>query len=161
MAIARRNLEVHRTAPSDRPLLHDLEEAHERLFSEIANMDELTLRTDPDWSTFFRARWRISEASLTRRTLAARAIDNLLTRARGDEVGLLKSLKASDQEMLRLSARHVQEWPLSAIQKDWAGYCVASRVIRKHMIAFLNSEQQALFPMLKGTGSSDSMPSLR
>ncbi len=158
MAVAEPRCDIHQPWTVSAALLRNLEEAHERLFSEIASMDALTQKADVDWPIFCATRWRISEASLVRRTLAARIVDHLAAQLRDSEQTLLRSLKAADQEMLRISAEHVRLWSLKAIQDNWTGYCRDSRVIRSRMTAYLKSEQQVLFPMLRRAylGSSQS-----
>jgi hypothetical protein len=130
-------------------LLRNLQEAHERLISEIANLGELTRHPEVDWPTFCAARWRVSEASLVRRTLVARITDYLLPIVGEDDRAALKGLTAADQTMLRFSAEHVRLWPLKAIQNDWSGYCTHSRLIRSRMTDSLKAEQRVLIPMLK------------
>jgi hypothetical protein len=158
LATARRNWEVHNPTEVAASLCGELRQAHERLFAEMANMDVLTQAPGPDWVQFCAARWRISEASLARRTLAARIIDYLLARVGAEDVVELKRHKAADQQLLRASAAHVSAWPLKGIQSDWRGYCKASRQVRAQMSAFLRSEQRILFPMLGDSGPAGSQP---
>jgi hypothetical protein len=148
--------------PCNRSALHgaflrELQEKHERLFAAIATLETLTRQSEADWPTFCEARWRTSEASLARRTLAGRIIDHLLSSAEEREcvaLKALKSLKASDQDMLQFSARHVRRWPLSAIQNDWKAYCRDSRLVRARMVKFLREEEQILFPMLEASAGA-------
>jgi hypothetical protein len=128
--------------------LQDLEEAHDRLSAEMTKMEALTSRPEIDWPTFCTARWRVSGASLARRTLASRIIKTLQSRARVDEYSELKLLNGLDQRMLRISAQHVRDWPLHSIQGNWSGYCDASRDVRLEMANFLASERRILFPIL-------------
>ena len=155
LATAGSSFAIHQSSAALGSLLDDLRDAHARLFAEIANMDALTDLPTADWHQFCAARWRISEASLARRSLAARIIDYLLTRVGAEQVASLKVLKAEDQAMLRTSAQHVSAWSLRAIQDDWRGYCRASRKLRAEMTAFLLAEQRVLFSIL-GTHAPDS-----
>jgi len=160
VATARTSFEVE-PAPLFASMLEDLHQAHRRLFGEMANMDALTQQPNVEWPSLCAARWRISEASLARRSLAARITDHLLLRADGADAAALKSLQAADQSMLRTSARHVSAWPIGAIQGDWRGYCRASRELRAQMEEFLRTEQRVLLPILQRASASRPLRDVR
>lgn len=129
-------------------LLVQLKEAHEQLFREIANLDALTRGSQPEDSQFARARWQISQASLRRRTLAARIDDFLSARVGGQDLIQLRTLKGSDQQLLRQSAQHVATWTMHRTRQDWASYCNASCELQIRMKAHLLVERRMLEPLL-------------
>ena len=123
---------TQRHAPSA-VLLEQLSGAHDQLMVEIENIERITHGPQPESGEITVGRWRISQASLKRRTLAASIHDFLANRLDGADVESVKKVQLADQDMMRLSARHVGAWPIKAISKDWQGYCDASDAIRAHM----------------------------
>ena len=132
-------------------LLVQIREAHEDLHFAVAHIDAITRCAFPEDASFSNARWRISQASLRRRTTAARIFDFLISRSHDqDNTDKLKSLQAADQQMMRRSAEHVCTWTAQSIRKNWQGYCDASRDLRTHMKSYLLAEQRTLYPLLEG-----------
>lgn len=130
-------------------LLVQLSSAHDQLALEIENLDRITRCEMPDQQELTGGRWRISQASLKRRSLACRTFDFLAGRLDGADLATLKSAQASDQEMMRRSAAHVGNWTMKTIASEWQGYCEASRQIRMHMKAHIEFERRALYPLLE------------
>lgn len=139
---------TQRHAPSA-VLLEQLSGAHDQLIAEMENIERITHVPQPEPAELTVGRWRISQASLKRRTLAASIHDFLANRLDGADLESVKKVQLADQDMMRLSARHVVAWPMGAISKDWQGYCDASDVIRAHMRAQILLERQLLFPLLE------------
>jgi hypothetical protein len=123
--------------------------AHDQLVMEMENLGRLTQGPKPDPGELTAGRWRISQASLRRRGLAARVLDFLSNRLDGADLQRVKDVQVSDQDMMRRSARHVCDWTMEAIGKDWQGYCAASHDIRAHMQAHILLERQSLYPLLE------------
>ena len=130
-------------------LLGELREAHEVLIAAMNVMDRLTRQSEADPSCFANARWRISQASLARRTLWSVIFRHLLPQANPKEVVELERLATADREMLRHSANHIFMWLPSKIEVDWKGYCEASLAIRWRMKACLGAERRILYPLLE------------
>lgn len=131
------------------PLLVQLGSAHDQLIVEMENLDRMTLGPLPELSEITKGRWRISQASLRRRSLASRAFHFLATRVDGMDLVRVKNVQIADQEMMRRSATHVGNWTTRTICEDWDGYCKASRDIRMHMKAQVLLERQSLYPLLE------------
>ena len=144
--------------------LADLQSAHRALLGEMAIIDQLTHEPELDSLRLTAARWKISQASLRRRTLSARIRDYCRERGTADEIRRLAELEKADRALLRASAGHISSWSAQAIRGDWPGYCQGSRQIRGHMHQFIALEQRELYPLLEkaaglanrgGNGASD------
>ena len=135
--------------PASGALLLKLQEANRKLLEEIANIEAMTNGPMPDDGVIANARWRISQASLRRRNVAASIHDYLSTRLEGPEFRSLRTLRLEDQFLLRRSAEHVSAWTSPSIAKDWAGYGKASRDIRRHMSAYMRAERSFIYPLLE------------
>ena len=129
-------------------LLGALRDAHAGLRVEIANMDLITQGRTSDSLAYANARWKISQASLKRRQLAAEARHLLLAAGTDADKAVLKTLEEAEQHMMRRSREHIGSWTIARIDRDWDGYCSASRMIRWHMSAHLLVERRTLFPLL-------------
>jgi hypothetical protein len=130
-------------------LLALLSGAHDQLIIEMENIGRITHGPQPEPAELTAGRWHISQASLKRRTLAVRVHDFLFNRLDGADLQQVKKVQMADQDMMRLSARHVGDWTMQAICRNWQGYCEASHEIRAHMKAHLLLERQSLYPLLE------------
>jgi hypothetical protein len=139
---------TQRQAPAA-SLLAQLSGAHDQQMVEMENLERITHVPQPESGELTAGRWRISQASLKRRSLAARIQDFLSNRLDGADLQSVKKVQLADQDMMRRSARHVGAWTMQAISKDWQGYCDASHEIRAHMKAQILLERQLLFPLLE------------
>lgn len=135
-------------APS-RSLLTEAQLAHDAVLQEIANFNQVTFGPMPDHASLATARWRLSSASLQRGILSARIIQFLGGRADTAASQAICAFRSADDQMLHRSARHVRDWTVRSIAKDWAGYCNASREIRAHMANHLSLERELIFPLLE------------
>ena len=129
-------------------LLDELRFAHKALLAAMEVIDGLTREPEFDSARFANARWRISQASLTRRMLWGTIFRHLLPRVSPEEAADLEILGHADREMLRHSANHIAIWVLARIEADWEGYCEASRAIRRRMKACMDAEHRLLYPMM-------------
>lgn len=115
----------------------------------MASFNELTLGPLPDHAALATARWRLSNASLHRRTLSARITQFLGRRADIGGSEAICAVRSADNQMMQRSAEHVRDWTVQAITGDWEGYCRASRKIRAHMTNHLTLEREVVFPLLE------------
>jgi hypothetical protein len=123
--------------------------AHDQLIVEVDNLERITLGPQPDHAEITTSRWRVSQASLRRRSLASRVFDVLAQRLDGNDLVRLREVQSADQDLMRRSAAHVGNWTMQSICRDWTGYCHASRDIRMHMKSHILLEKQSLYPMLE------------
>lgn len=137
------------TQPAGGTLLSQLEEAHEHLSAALAAMEVATRAPSSEKSDYADARWRLSQASRQRRGLVGRICQQLAPQVAPADAAVLKEHHASDLRMLHASAAHVGKWSMESIEADWAGYCEASRVIRRTMQERLRAEKQLLYPNLR------------
>jgi hypothetical protein len=135
-------------APSS-TLLVELSGAHDDLLREMENVGAVTSGPAPDSAQVAAARWRLSKASLRRRSLSARIMEFLDARVDTDDLPHLAAFKAADQMMMRRSAEHVHQWTMHGIGEDWKGYCAASRDIRALVKAHVELEQRSIYPILE------------
>ena len=129
-------------------LLTEFRQAHEVLIAAMEGMGRLTRQSNADPSCFANAKWRISQASLARRTLWGAIFRHLLPRANLKDVVELERLSTADWEMLCYFANHISTWVSGRIEADWEGYCEASRAIRWRMKARLGAERRMLHPLI-------------
>jgi hypothetical protein len=129
--------------------LAKLQESHRDLLAQMANMEAITSEGDYEVARLANGRWKISHASLVRRTLASRICEYLLPRCEAAEILALKDLQAADRDFLRASADHVGKWRAEQIAADWRGYCRASREVRRRMHAHIAVEQRVLYGILE------------
>ena len=130
-------------------LLSEYEHAHATLLRAMAELDELTRGDLPTVSKVVDARWHISRASLTRRTLWARVLTHLSAGALGHYQRDLQTLQESDRALLRASCEHVAKWKIDVVMSNWEAYCAASAAIRWKMTAAIGAEKRMLYPMLR------------
>jgi hypothetical protein len=130
-------------------LLASLRTSHEVLVTEMENMESLTREATPEDSRLPGMRWRLSQASLARRTLSARICDHIQPVVEALELAEIKQLQVADRAWARESAAHIAHWSARSIQQDWEDYCRASRRIRWKMRGHLKMEQRLLFPILE------------
>ena len=136
------------TAPVGRKILIALAEAHAELKRELENMASLQTETKPSAERWAYARWKLSRASRARRTSAEQAYPIALAAATPAERLRIVHLQAQDATMLAASRDHIGQWTPERIADDWAGYCAASRVIRRSMADRVQAEQDILVPIL-------------
>lgn len=130
-------------------LLSELRVAHDNLLSAMDAMNSATSVAVPDRDCYTNARWRLSQASLRRRTLWGKIFQHLLAGAAPSAVEALKLLDMANRDMLHLSAAHVGKWTTASIELDWRGYCGASRAVRWKMKACITTEKRILYPLLE------------
>jgi hypothetical protein len=132
-----------------RTLLNELRSAHRRLIAEMAAMDQLTNEEAADVASCATARWRLGQASLQRRLIAARICDYFLHRLDPARCDQLKQLICADQALLRESSSHLGRWSAGALQEDWAGFGADSRELHRRKHAHVAMEQKLLYPLLQ------------
>lgn len=129
-------------------LLSEYHFAHSSLLQAMAELDTLTRGPLPSRDGVVTARWGISRASLTRRTLWSRVLPHLLSHASKTVASDLRRLQEGDRDLLRSSSQHVFKWNIEAVLADWPGYCAASQAIRFKMKAAIGAEQRVIYPLL-------------
>lgn len=113
---ARGHFDQTQTQPSAAgTFLVQLKEAHQQLLEQMINLRDMTLGPLPDDAVLADARWRIGQASLRRRSLAASIFDFLSTRVDGHDFRSLRTLRLEDQMLLRCSVQHVSTWTSASI----------------------------------------------
>ena|SRR6185369_4039767 len=132
-----------------RSLLAALRQAHQQLSVEMDKMDALTREPEPDRLRYANLRWKLSQASLTRRSLSARICLQLLPAIRNGDISVLSDIQAADRDLARKSAEHIGRWTTEVIYQRWADYCQASRQIRWQMSGHLEMEQRLLMPLVE------------
>lgn len=129
-------------------MLSELQEAHNDVLSLMALLDAVTREPVAERDRYANARWRLSQASLRRRTLVAKIFQHLIPRVGSKDVVTLQSLQSANLEMRHHSAEHVGKWTVHTIEADWLGYCDASRAIRAKMNDCISAEKRILYPLL-------------
>jgi hypothetical protein len=146
-----------------RTMLSELRGAHRNLRIHLEELESLS--SGPlDIAILASARWKLGQASLSRRLLSGRICEYFLTRCDAAQVTALQALRDADRVMLRQSADHLRKWTSETIVGDWRGYCRDGRAIRGKTCAHIAAEQRLLYPLLErsaergernGNGASD------
>lgn len=126
-----------------------LKTTHAALVDAIEELAQLVRGGPPDREELVNVRWRVSQASLSRRLLWGQ-IHTLL--ARRVEVKFerdLRRLQEADFELIKASTKHVSRWTVDAIVGDWEGYCRASEIMQFRMLDALAQERRLLYPILE------------
>jgi hypothetical protein len=134
-------------------LLAELRQAHELLLDAMGEVDNLTRGQVPAKAALTRVRWNLSKASLARRMLWGKILTSLLPALSPERTAALRRLQEGDISLLRASTHHVSKWTTEAALANWAGYCAASRSIRRKMAAGMDAERRILCPMLRSAES--------
>lgn len=137
-------------------LLAELQAAHANLQKAIDELAKLTEGPVPTKAELVDTRWRVSRASLSRRSLWARIQMTLSAGKHHQDV--LRRLQEMDIALLRASTDHVGKWSPEAVLSDWTGYCLASANMRTQMKAAIGVEKQLLYPLLDQLDSPGSLP---
>lgn len=143
---------VPESAHVARAFLDDLRSAHRNLIARMEALDRLARGAIPDPTVLSMARWKLGQASLSRRLLTGRICEYFLLRCDGPEVEELVRLQQADRAMLRLSAEHLGKWTMESIARDWPGYCRAGTEIRRRTHDHIALEQRLLYPLLEQVG---------
>ena len=136
----------------------ELETRHAAVIQALGVMKSVTDGEVPDRHIFASARWKLSNASLARRSLCRHIYDCLSSRLDEREAATVARLRNADQEMMARSMRHVGKWCAEAIEANWAEYCAASRDLRAAMHQSLSEEKRTLNPLLHRLSRRSSCP---
>ena len=128
--------------------LAQLRAAHRELLDCVAEMERVTSEISGPLE-YAPARFRISRASLARRTLWHRIFKDLSDRTDPHDAETLRVLNHADMRLLRQSSDHIGRWSAETVLLDWRGYCEASRHIRRAMRDAIALEQRLLYPILE------------
>lgn len=136
--------------PSSKPreLLDGLKEAHASVRECLDEMKGITSRNQVNRLELTNARFRISRASLNRRTIFNAACNEIARDGAAHEKTVIRDLRQFDLEMGSKSAAHVAHWTSERIEFDWSGYCAASQRLRAEMAVHLTTQEALLWPML-------------
>jgi hypothetical protein len=130
-------------------MLNSLRQAHADVRACIDEMEILTSKSTATQLEYTSARFRISKASMARRSLFNSICAEFRKNAVPSEAEIIDQLSTADRELARRSAEHVKQWSTEAVAADWQGYRLASRQIRARMAMELDAEARLLFPLLE------------
>jgi hypothetical protein len=126
-----------------------MQEAHKSLLQAMSDLDELTRGPLPLKERIIDARWKISRASLARRTLWNAIYAHLSRDPCRDTGNAVHSLQEADTALLRSSSEHIRKWNINTIMQDWPAYCEASKALRLKMKAAIEVEKRLLYMVLE------------
>lgn len=124
-------------------------QAHVRLLASLNRLADVTGGRFPDRARYTQARFRLSHASFTRRTILENVFQLLLPNATPDDLRALGDLQSTGSAMRLESAAHVSRWTADAIEADWPAYCAASAALRRRMKARVEIEKRLVYPLLE------------
>ncbi len=126
-----------------------LQQAHAEVRACLRDMEDVTSRSMPDRLEYTRVRYRISRASMSRRTLFSSICAELSRNASVDEAAIIRQVRDADRSLLSKTGSHVIYWTSDAVAADWRGYCAAALHMGREMAVELELEDGLLFPLLK------------
>lgn len=135
--------------PTDDDMFEQLKQCHAEVRACFQEMEAVTSQAKADRLAYTSARFRISKASMARRSCFNAICAELSKTATQPEAAVIEQVKQVDRALMGKSATHVMKWTTEAVAADWLGYREASRKIRRHMAAELEAEQNILFPVLE------------
>lgn len=141
---------AHVHQPALRPIRRsEYVAAHRELLEAMRAMEELTRAGTPGALRFSHTRLRVTRASMERRELFRRVVDQLSrnsTAATGRTVALLQQ---HDVELMEMTSAHVAVWTGDRIKGDWDGYCRSTSEIRARSRENIKRETELLYPLLR------------
>jgi hypothetical protein len=132
-----------------RMFLNELRGAHRNLMARMQDLDNLSAEDQPDHTAVATARWKLGQASLSRRLLVGRICEYFIGRRNGAQTVELSRLQMADRELLGISANHLSKWTAETISRDWRGYRSAGSAIRRQTYDHIAIEQRVLYPLLE------------
>jgi hypothetical protein len=124
-------------------------QAHIRLIASLDRLADVTGGRFPDRARYTQARFRVSHASFTRRTILEDVFRHLLPDATAGDSKALRDLRSTGSAMRLESTAHVSRWTADEIEADWPAYCAASAVLRLRMKARVETERRLVYPLLE------------
>lgn len=148
MRAVRIEVEAAAAAPNQF-LLVDLEQAFHKLDECIREMDDVTAAPRPDMARLATARFRLSQASNARRLLVREACARLHCAAPEHRRAAIRKLQSETASYFQASTDHIRNWPPAEVERNWAAYREASRMIRVRMRMVMRAERRLLLPLLR------------
>ncbi len=122
---------------------------HGELFAQLGRLSQLTEQAAPAAESIADCRLHLTRASAARtRYLELDAYPRLLEALPDDEAAPIRALRAEASALRAISSRHVADWPIESVVRDWPRYCLASRVMRAAMRHQIGAEKRLLHPLL-------------
>jgi hypothetical protein len=134
-------------------ILGDLQDAHIRLTASIRDLARITERPCSDKVEYSAVRFRVSEASLARRSAFRAACDHLLPIASPADQQTIGRLRSADAELAKHASEHVRQWTTEMVDQDWQGYCLSSREMGHALQKQIGLERSLLYPLLHKHGA--------
>ena len=126
-----------------------LMQLHGDMFAQLGRLSQLTEQGSPVTEKIADCRLQLSRASNARtRYLETDLYPRLLDTLPDEGSQPIRALRTQASALQTISSRHVAEWPIEAVVRDWAGYCLASRVVRAAMRHQIGAEKRLLHPLL-------------
>jgi len=126
----------------------ELQTLHEQLLDMLDELEALCARPIAEKAALAALRYRLTRTSGARRKLVKRLCMELQMTLPETEIAPVRSLRESNVAAMTSSSDHIGAWSLREIMKDWAGYCQASRQIRRSMRDQIELEKSTLYPYL-------------
>ena len=127
--------------------LSAMEAAHEQVETCVVIFEAIIAEKLSDVGKFSSARLRLRQANVARTHAALNASRHLISAA--DRDSDLLGLYQQELEQSQAVSRHVQLWNLDKIQKNWDGYCQATRRILRGIRELVALEKRLLCSPLR------------
>jgi hypothetical protein len=128
--------------------MSDLETLHGELLEMLDTLEALCASSTPDESALAALRYRLTRTSGARRKLVETLCVELQMTLPKAEIAPIRALREANIAAMTSSSDHIGTWSLRQVMKDWSGYCLASKQIRRAMREQIALEQDTLYPYL-------------
>jgi hypothetical protein len=131
-------------------LLARLKTVHEELLEALSGLEALLGPEAPNPQILADVRQHLRQCSVERTRLLEDTIYPLLAKtASKTEQKTIEALRADAARFRPISDTHVAMWTSDRIMRTWPKYCSASASMRGSMRRRIQTEQEALYPMLE------------
>jgi hypothetical protein len=129
-------------------LLADLDDAFQRLFGGLRELEELLQAPEPQVVQLTILRLKLSHLRLSRGSLVTAIREFLDGKISDEESIILDELKAAHQRLLQKAVTHTTRWTLDAVQGNWSEYRQATKVLAHQWLIKAREEQSLLLPLI-------------
>ena len=133
--------------------LAQLTKAHDDILAAILKLEALTDRAEPDSAGLAMARWKLTQASRSRRRLLEDTVYPEIERRSLADRPEVHELRGADAGLIAASSQHITTWDIDLIVKRWRDYRAASAGVIASMRERIGREKAVLYPLLMDTGA--------
>lgn len=135
---------------NSKSLLAALKVVHLQIEATFAELGAEAGEEVSDLSRFSNIRMRVGQALLTKRQVVDKVASHLIPLISADEATGVRELQLRDRSSCHLASQIIRDWPPDEIQRNWGGYCSASRDFRTGILGLISAEKELYYVLLRG-----------